>query len=159
MKSPVGLPCTSHNPQARGQTGLMCPPETSKGSDLRFGPWRARSLGLGPSYHNRFCRTRFRVIYVSKEEPVKVNLSTRQRLGMAPPPLTWLDSAARWTPRGLAPATHRGPQLFASSIHWQAGRGGHLVPSQAVPQGLPVGRIRANCVMEARPKKSQVQTC
>lgn len=45
IKFPVGLPSTSHNLQAGGKTGLMCPGETSKGSDLRFGPWPARSLG------------------------------------------------------------------------------------------------------------------
>ena len=95
IKSLMGLLCTSPNSQTRGKTGFMCPTKTFKGSALRFDPWPARSLGQGPSYHKRFCRTRFRVIYVSPEEPVETNPSIRQRLNTGPPlPVTWEDSAA-----------------------------------------------------------------
>lgn len=95
-------------------------------------------------------------IYVSKEEPVEVNLSTRQRLKMGPPlPVTWVDSAAQWTPGHLVSATLRVAQLLASSVHWQEGWVEPLVPSRAAPQGLPMGRIRANCVMEARALQAQ----
>ena len=68
----------------------------------------------------------------------------------APLPVTWADSAAQWTPGGLALATLRLAQLLAPSIHWQEGWVELLVPSQAAPQGLAVSRIRTNCVMEAR---------
>lgn len=80
----MGLPCTSPNSEARGKTGLTCPPKAVKGSALRFGPWPVRSWGQGPSYHKRFCSAKFRVIYASKEEPVEVNLSTGQRLKTGP---------------------------------------------------------------------------
>lgn len=77
--------------------------------------------GPGPSYHNRFYRTRFTVIYVSKEEPMEVNLPTAETQDEAPTPSDLggqCSSVDPW-PR----ATLRAAQLLASPVHWQLPRG------------------------------------
>ena len=90
------------------------------------------------------------MIYVSGEEPVEIGKSPagrNSRRGSIPG--TWRERAAQWAPGSLPQATLRTTQLLASSIHWWEGWVGLLVPSQAVPQGLPVGGIRAKRVSDA----------
>lgn len=117
---------------------------------MGFDPWPVRFLGQSLSYHKRFCRARFRVICVSGEEPVEIGKSPagrNSRRGYTPG--TWRERTAQWAPGSLPQATLRTAQLLASSIHWWEGWVGLLVPSQTVPQSLPVGGLRAKCVSDA----------
>ena len=86
------------------------------------------SLDQNPSYHKRFCRTRFRVIYVSGEEFVEVGKSFYQGETQDGAPSKGRGGRGQLSsPLGAA-------QTLAFSIHWWRGRWGSWYTARKLPR-------------------------